>query len=101
MAGIGLLAEQRQDAVGETDDRLVRGRGEEMVISEIAERLCGGLGDLRPAIAYIDAPEPGAEIEQAAPVLILHPDSVPAGVDRRTGLHVIGHVRDWMKQARL
>src|SRR5260221_14506578 len=101
MAGIGLLAEQRQDAVGETDDRLVRGRGEKMVVAEIADRLGGGLGDLRPAIADIDAPEAGTEIDQAAPVLILHPDTIPAGVDRRTVLQMIGHIGDGMKQALL
>src|SRR5258708_30067696 len=101
MAGIGLLAEQRQDAVGEADDRLVRGRGEEMAIAEILDRLGGGLGDLRPAIADIDAPQTGAEIDQAAPVLILDPDAIAVGEDRRTVLEMVAHRGHRVEQALL
>jgi hypothetical protein len=101
MAGVGLLAEQGEDAVGETDGRLVRGRAEEVIIAEILDRLGRRRGDLLAPVADIDAPQPGAEIDQVAPVLVLDAHAVAVGINRRAVLQMVAHRGHGMEQALL
>jgi hypothetical protein len=86
MPGARLLAEKGQYPVGEPDDRLVRVRTEGMVIAQVPHRLRRRFAKLGAAVADIDAPQPGAAIDQ--PVPDPHPGA--PGNYRRAVLEVIG-----------
>src|ERR1700730_8796985 len=90
MPGARFLAEERQHPVGEPDDRLVRVRRKSMVITEIAHRLGCRLAEFSAAVADIDAPQPGAAVDQLPPLTVLDPDPRTPGNDRRAVLEVIG-----------
>src|SRR6516162_1374286 len=79
MSGARFLAEEAQHAVGEPDDRLVRVRGEGVIIAEIAHRLRRGFAELGAPIADIDAPQPSAAIDEIAALPVLDPDPGPPG----------------------
>src|ERR1700730_1482611 len=89
MARARLFSEKAQHAVGEPDDRLVRMRCEGVVVAEIAHRLRRGLAELGAPIADIDAPQPGAAIDQLPPVPVPQPDPGAPSDDRRAVLQVI------------
>ena len=55
---------QAQHALGQADDRLVRGAAEDVVVGEVLDRLLGGLGHLLAAVADVDAPQAGAAVDQ-------------------------------------
>src|SRR6516162_11749949 len=74
MSGARFLAEEAQHAVGEPDDRLVRVRGEGVIIAEIAHRLSCGFSELAAAVADIDAPQAGAAIDELPAVAVLDPN---------------------------
>jgi len=88
--GAGTLAEQRQHAVGEADDRLVRVGREQMVVAEIGHRLGRRLAQFGAAIADVDAPQPGAAVDQLAALAVAHPHARGTGDDRRAVLQMVG-----------
>jgi hypothetical protein len=90
MPGARLFAEEAQHAVGESDDRLVRVRAEGMVIAQVPHRLRRRFAKLGAAVADIDAPQPGAAIDQFPAVPVLDPDPGAPGNYRRAVLEVIG-----------
>ena len=99
VAGASLLAEQREDAIGEADDRLARGRAEDVVIVEVLDRLLRRFGDLGPAVADVDAPETGAAVDQLAPLVVLDAHTPAALDDQRPVAHVCGDRGERMEQA--
>ena len=94
-----LFAEQGQHPVGEADDRLVRIGREGVVIAEIGHRPRRRLTQFGPAIADIDAPQPGAAVDQVMPAAVLEPHPGPAGDDRRPVLQMLGDRGRRMEQA--
>ena len=99
VAGASMIAEQREDAIGETDDRLARGRAEDVVIVEVLDRLLRRFGDLGPAITDVDAPETGAAVDQLAPLVVLDAHTPAALDDQRPVAHVGGDRGERMEQA--
>src|SRR5262245_13166104 len=81
--------EQAQHAFGETDDGLVRGSTEDVVISQIFEGPLGGLTHLATAIANIHAPQPGTTIDQLPALPIADAHAIGLGHDVRAFLEVI------------
>src|SRR5580693_7416132 len=90
MPGARLLAEKGQYPVGEPDDRLVRVRAEGMVIAQVPHRLRRRLAKLGAAVADVDAPQPGAAIDQFPAVPVPDPDPGATSNYRRAVLEVIG-----------
>ena len=99
MPGPGFFAEQGQDPVGEPDDRLVRIGRKGVVVAEIGHRLRRRLTQFGAAIADIDAPQPGAAIDQIVPAAVLEPHPRAAGDDRRPVFQMIGDRGRRMEQA--
>jgi hypothetical protein len=99
VAGAGLVAEQREDTVGEPNDRLARGRPEDVVIVEVLDRPLCGFGDFGAAVADVDAPETGAAVDQLAPLVILDAHAPAALDDQGAIAHVGGDRGERMEQA--
>ncbi len=95
----GFFAEQGQDPVGKPDDRLVRIRRKGVVVAEIGHRLRRRRTQFGAAIADIDAPQPGAAIDQIVPAAVLEPHPRAAGDDRRPVFQMIGDRRRGVEQA--
>ena len=99
VAGARLVAEQREDAIGEADDRLARGRAEDVIIVEVLDRALRRFGDLGPAVADVDAPEAGAAVDQLAPLVVLDAHAPAALDDQRPIAHVGGDRGERVEQA--
>ena len=99
VAGASPLAEEREHPVGEPDRRLVRGRAEQVVVAQLLDRLPRRLSDLGPAVADVDAPEPGAAVD-VLPAAAIHDPHPPAlAHDQRPDLEVLGDRGVGMEQA--
>src|SRR6516164_3704094 len=70
-----------------------------MIIAQIAHRLGRRFAELGAAIADVDAPQPGAAIDQIPTPPVLYPDPGASGNDRRAVLQVIGDRGRRMEQA--
>src|ERR1700686_4234593 len=101
MARTGLLSEQCQHAIGETDRGLVRGRPEKMIVAEVLHCLGRGLRELSPAVADVDAPEAGAEVDEIAALLVPDARAAAIGDDKRPVLEVVGDRGRGVEQALL
>lgn len=100
-AHAGLLAEQRQHSVGEPDHGLVRGRAEQVVVGELLDRGARRLGDLRPTVADVDAPEAGAAVDVILAPMVADPHALALPDDGRALREMLDDRGVGMEQARL
>src|SRR6202008_2618143 len=79
-----------QEPAGRWAARLVRVRAEGMVIAQVPHCLRRRLAKLGAAVANVDAPQPGAAINQLAALTVRDPDPGATSNYRRAVLEVIG-----------